>query len=287
MKITPTAKIVGGQDGTVWGRYLFRFGKKGDCWVYDLADISGEGIAEPRAVAEFTLDRAEEMMPHSNAVVFGNEYCCEGDEFPLLYSNIYNTYSKEENKRKGICCVYRLQREDNVFTTKLMQLIEIGFVEDPRYWRSENGTDVRPYGNFVVDREKSVYYAYTMRDETHTTRYFAFDLPKLKDGTPDAEFGVNRVVLTPEDIRFQFDCEYHRYVQGGCVHEGKIYSLEGFTEDEKRPPALRIIDPEERRQQEMFLFADYGLTVEPEMIEFADGICYYCDHSGNLYTLEF
>lgn len=287
MKITPLAKIVKGQDGAIWNQYLFRFNGKGLCWVYALKDAIGENVTELWPITEFTLDQADSMMPHSNSVMFGNEYYCQGDEFPLLYSNVYNSYANEENKRKGVCCVYRLQRDGDVFSSTLVQLIEIGFVEDARYWKSENLEDVRPYGNFAVDCEKSTYYAYTMRDESNTTRYFAFDLPKCSDGVPDPVLGVNRVVLTAEEIKSQFDCDYHRFIQGACVYQGKIYSLEGFTEDKKNPPALRVVDPERKCQQEMFLFSDYGLTIEPEMIDFAGGICYYADHSGNLYRLEF
>ena len=35
-------------------------------------------------VATLTLDRAEEIAPHSNAVCFGTEFAEEGDEFPLM-----------------------------------------------------------------------------------------------------------------------------------------------------------------------------------------------------------
>ena len=43
---------------------------------------------------------------------FGNEYYDEKDEFPLLYTNIYNNYAKTDDKRKGITCVYRIHKED-------------------------------------------------------------------------------------------------------------------------------------------------------------------------------
>lgn len=279
MKINPITKIVGGQDGVVFNDYLFRFDGKGNCAVYDVNNIS-----DP--ITCFILDKSDVIVPHSNAVMFGNEYYCEEDEFPLLYSNIYNNYAKAENKLKGVCCVYRLQKKGTEFTTTLVQLIEIGFVQD-ECWKSQDGDDVRPYGNFTIDTENSIYYAFTMRDESNTTRYFSFVLPKLQEGEFDEVYQVKRVVLEKKDIIGQFDCEYHRYVQGACYNKGKIYSLEGFTDDVKNPPALRIIDTEKQCQLAYIPFSDFGLTVEPEMIDFANGICYYCDNHGNLYMIEF
>jgi hypothetical protein len=34
-------------------------------------------------------------------------------------------------------------------------------------------------------------------------------------------------------------------------------------------------------------FEDYGLSIEPELIDFVGDTCYYCDHSGNVYTIDF
>ena len=107
MQIKKLSTIVGGQDGAIYKNYLFRFSSKGGCTVYDLTKI--EGNMTP--IAEFKLDRVDFIVPHSNSVIFGNEFFAEGDEFPLLYSNVYNNYAKTEDKRVGICCVYRLVRE--------------------------------------------------------------------------------------------------------------------------------------------------------------------------------
>ena len=29
------------------------------------------------------------------------------------------------------------------------------------------------------------------------------------------------------------------------------------------------------------------MTLEPELIDFWNGVCYYCDTHGNLYTIDF
>lgn len=278
MKLQKIGQLMKGQDGAIWGDLLFRFDAKGNCRVYRLGDAVEE-------VSAFTLDRAQEIAPHSNAVVFGRDTACPDDAFPLLYSNIYNNYAKTDDPKKGVCCVYRLWREGDGFATQLVQLIRVSFTEDTALWGSEGG-DKRPYGNFVIDRERGIYYGFTMRDGQRTTRYFAFDLPAADAGEWDAALGVKTVTLRSEDIRFRFDTPYHNYLQGACCHGGKIYSVEGFTDDEVNPPAIRIIDPAAQAQIFHMELSAAGLTVEPELIDFMGETCIYGDHDGNLYVMD-
>lgn len=42
---------------------------------------------EAEIFSEFVLDRCNDIFPHSNSVVFGNEFFDKNDEFPLLYTN--------------------------------------------------------------------------------------------------------------------------------------------------------------------------------------------------------
>ena len=288
MKIIPIANIKSGQDGAIYGKYLFRFNSKGLCRVYDMAEITeprGE-VIDIEPIYEFTLDRADEIVPHSNAVVFGNEYYAEDDEFPLLYSNIYNNYAKSENKRCGGCCVYRLQRKGTEFFTTLVQYIEIGFSDDREYWRSPGDTsDIRPYGNFVIDPVNGIYYGFTMRDGVMQTRYFAFELPKLSDGEPDAVLGINKVTLNVSDIKEYFDAPYHNFIQGACLKNGKIYSVEGFHAEIH--PAIRIIDTERREQVFFCDLFEAGAEIEAEFIDFYNEKCYYGDYRGHIFMLEF
>lgn len=279
MKINKIGKICGGQDGAIWNNLMFRFDSVGNCRVYQ---IKGE---EASWVNIFTLPLTEKIKPHSNAVMFGTEYFEQGDEFPLLYSNIYNNHAKDADPLKGVCCVYRIQRNGNEFTATLVQLIRIGFTQNEKLWCSAQG-DIRPYGNFAIDRDSGRYYAFTMRDGVKETRYFAFNLPKLCEGEVDAKYGVRVVTLSQEDIKECFDCEYHRFIQGACIHKGKLYSLEGFS-DTKNPPAMRIIDLKNGRQEKYVSFMEYGLTIEPEFIDFIDDTCYYSNCNGELYIIEF
>ena len=285
MNIRKVTKIKGGQDGAIFGKYLFRLGHSGVGRVYDLDVIeNAKEDDETCPIAEFTLDRSDIICPHSNSVMFGNEYFAEDDEFPLLYSNIYNNYAKEEKKLKGVCCVYRLQREENNFKTTLVQLIEIGFTEDASLWKASKEKDgARPYGNFAIDVERSIYYAFVMRCEERGTPYFAFDLPKLADGEIDEAYGVKKVVLTPADIKKNFVCPEHHYIQGACCHSGLIYSLEGF----RNSPALRIIDPKDGIQKAFIPFSEHGVIEETELIDFRGDKCFYGDCHGILYRLTF
>lgn len=277
MKITPIAQISPGQDGAIWGDFLFRFDHLGHCWVHHWRSWE--------LISEFTLDKADRICPHSNAVVFGCNFYAPGDEFPLLYTNIYNNYAKAEDPHKGVCCVYRLTREGNHFTTHLVQMIVIGFTENTELWCSPEG-DIRPYGNFVVDRKTGRYWAFVMRDGCHQTRYFSFDLPAVTAGEIDAELDIPRYVLTEQEIIDTFDVPYHHFIQGACLHNGKIWSVEGFTDDTDNPPGLRIIDPVARHQELYVNFMDMGICEEAEFIDFVDDTCYYSDAEGKLYTLE-
>lgn len=277
MRITPAAQISPGQDGAIWGGYLFRFDHRGYCRVHRMHTWE--------CIGSFTLDRTEHLTPHSNAVVFGCEYYTPGDEFPLLYTNIYNNYAGTDDPHIGVCCVYRIMREGDRFTSCLVQLLEVGFSADTDLWASPGG-DIRPYGNFVIDREKGRLWAFVMRDAPHTTRYMAFSLPRASEGSPDPILGVPRRVLTATEMLDFFDVPYHHFIQGACMHEGRIWSVEGFTDSTENPPGLRIIDPASRSQLLYQNFMDLGIREEAECIDFADGICWYSDAAGLLYTLE-
>lgn len=288
MKIEQIAKIQGGQDGAVWKDELFRFNTKGECVVYDLTEIDACNVKELTPIGGFVLDKADIIAPHSNAVFFGTEFFDQSDEYPLLYANVYNNYAGAKERLLGVCCVYRIQRVEGIFKTELVQLIEIGFTDDPTLWKAFPDRDgARPYGNFVIDRKAGCYYAFVMRNETLGTRYFKFKIPSVTEGEDDVTYGVKRVVLTPDDICEQFDCPYHRFIQGAIAHNGYIYSTEGFDNDKLNRPAIRVIDLAEKCEKQYIDLMDMGYEVEPEMIDFYGDSCYYSDARGNLYRVEF
>lgn len=256
---TPLGTIAKGQDGVIYDGCLLRFSAKGTGRVYDLQTL--------KEICAFTLDKVDALMPHSNSVSL------QGD---ILYTNLYNTYAKEPDRKEGVCCAYQLSREGDTFHTELVQVIRIGFA-DTALWQSENRQDVRPYGNFVVENNKL--YAFVMRDESHATRFFRFPLPDINSPT---------VTLTEQDIEAQFDESYVNYMQGAMCVNGLIYSLEGFDHPNDRGrPALRIFDTKKQKQVFYADLTEYGLVDEPEWIDHYDGHTYYADHAGNVYRLNF
>ncbi len=287
MKFNYIGNIKKGQDGAIWDKYLFRFEGDGTCFVYNIDGIENNVQDTIPEYSTFMLDKAQILAPHSNSVTFSNKYYDSNDEFPLLYTNIYNNYAACEDRLVGVCCVYRITRDGNKFSSKLVQMIRIGFTEDSSLWCSMDNLDVRPYGNFAVDRDNDKLYAFTMRDSENSTRYFSFDLPKIEDGVIDEKYGVKLLVLFKEDIKEYFDCEYHRFLQGACVHNGLVYSVEGFSGGSVNPPVLRIADFKNHALKQTVSLEEYGLISEPEFIDFRNGICFYSDNKGKLYTIDF
>ena len=115
MRFEKIGKIKTGQDGAIWKGELFRIDASGNCLVYNVDELFGE----PLAKAGFRLDKYELICPHSNSVCFGTKYFANGDEYPLLYTNVYNNYSKSENKEIGVTCVYRIEKVDDGFKSTL------------------------------------------------------------------------------------------------------------------------------------------------------------------------
>ncbi len=285
MKIQGIGKIGGGQDGAIYNGILFRFDHLGNGTAFDLKTV--QDGAEIKPFATFALDKRDILVPHSNAVFFGTHFYEAGDEFPLLYSNVYNNYSDKEDPLIGVCLVYRLSRSGESFKTELVQMIEIGFKENAELWKAyPDKHGPRPYGNFVIDKKTNAFYAYVMRSPESGTRYFKFAIPSPTAGVTDPVYGVKRLVLAEADILDCFDTPHHFYIQGGIAYEGKIYSTEGFAYSEENVPAIRVIDLEKREQIACANLVALGYSEEPEMIDFSDGVCFYSDAHGNLYSVD-
>jgi hypothetical protein len=275
---THLGKIAKGQDGAIYNDFLFRFDSKGNCRVYDLQTLTEQGC--------FTLDKADLLMPHSNSVFFG-KFFSDKDEFPLLYTNIYNNYAKQEDRLEGVCCVYRIFHNAGVFSSQLVQVIRVGFVDTP-LWHSAKEEDVRPYGNFVADVPADKLYIFTMRDEAHTTRFFRFTLPDIAQGEFHPCWNVPVVTLKQEQIEKYFDEDYVNYMQGVICHKNLIYSLEGFTHPNDRgKPKIRVFNIEIEQQVFSADLTEYGLLNEPELIDTYNDKIYYVNHNGDVYTIAF
>ena len=267
------------QDGSVYGDWIFRFNASGAGMIHDM---STRKYVNTIALDSASLNR---FKPHSNCTDFGCTYYQEGDEFPLFYANAYNNYDNKPDRKFGTVGVYRITREDRKFNAKLVQVIAIGFTKDKELWLSGIGADKSPYGNMVVDRDNAKLWFFVPRDTNKTTRFFCFDIPAATDGTYSEEYGVNVVTLQKEDIICMFDAPYCNYLQGGCYHDGKIYSLEGMGTGVS-PDVLRIFDLSTGKEDLVVDFFATGFWKEPEFIDFWNGELFFSDFSQTVYKLS-
>lgn len=205
------------------------------------------------------------------------------EELCYMYSNIYNSYASASDKHIGECCVYNVTNTDNTWTNELKQLIKIGFINNAEYWTPSS--EARPYGNFVVDAENKYLYAFTMYTSKNLTYWYKFNLPAVTDGTWSDTYGCYVCTLNIEDIIDSWTTAHQNYVQGACVYKNLIYSTEGFNGATGINVArMRIIDPAKKKEIATFHFYSDDDPVEPEMIDFYNGICYY-GSVQTMYTL--
>ena len=273
------------QDGAIYKDSLFLFNASGTCTVYN--------IDSREQVGSFKLDKLSLLKPHANSVCFGTEFYSESDKFPLLYVNIYNNYKSDPDRKEGVCCVYRIAKQGSTYSSVLVQVIKIGFVEDTTLWKSVSAKGDRlPYGNFVVDTDENMLYAFVLRDKNKTTRFFKFKLPAVSEGQYDKTYGCNVVTLDKEAILDMFDVGYFGVIQGCAYSNGKIYSTNGLGVDGSsyKFADLRIIDLRTKSVCNTIDFEEFRITEEPEMIAFnegGDGELYYLSVDGILRRLEF
>lgn len=254
-----------GQDGAIYNHTMFNFDSQGNFKVYNLLNNSLIGSAQ--------LDQYDTIKPHNNCVCFGNEFCNENDNYPLLYTNAYNNTSLP----KGTCYVHRINEEEidsqRIFTTELKQTITIGFTDD-EIW-STGTEDIRPYGNFLVDTDNNYLYVYTLRNRDKKTRIFKFNLPKLEDG--------ENITLNKADIIEYFDVEYFPYIQGGICYNGKLFISSGMNTAIRNSSALHIINPYSKKEESYINIST--LMNEPEIVEIYAGNLLV--GQGNIYEFEF
>ena len=265
------------QDGEAFGDRLFVFDAVGTMNVYDVN--TGEHLDA------CSLGNKDLLTPHVNSASFSNQYYAEGDTYPLIYTSMYNNLTPSNQYLLGTCCVYRITESAGQFSAQLVQVIRIGFIGDANLWTPYN--DSRPFGNFVVDTDRNMFYALVPRDKTSTTRFLGFSLPKPDAGTYKEEYGCNQVILQATDIKRQFDVSYISSPQGCTYHDGKIYSVEGFGSFESAPPFLRVINVETGMIVRSVNLGQMGLIKEPEVITVANEQLYYLAIDGMLYKLSF
>ncbi len=262
------------QDGAYADGKLFVLNSSGRCTVYEAASATVRG--------SFQLDRADQLLPHANAVCFSGSYYSESDKYPLLYVNVYNSYANAEDRMPGTLCVYRITEGEEGFASELVQVLRIGFTDSAALW-SVGG--VRPYGNFLIDTDANRLYAYVMCDADNTTRFLCFALPAVDEGEYSEALGCPVRTLTEAEIEQRFDTEYFRYIQGGACVNGYLLSLEGF-DTAANPALLRVVSLATGEVVNTLAIADLGWTGEPELLAAApDGTVFYAA-KGRLHRLR-
>lgn len=230
------------------------------------------------SVASIALCAYDNVQPTYSLSTFEDDSVC------YLYSNVYNSYENASDKHIGECCVYSIHEDNGAWTNSLKQLIKIGFINDASLWSPS--TEPRPYGNFVVDAENKYLYAYTMYTSKGLTYWHKFSLPSVTDGEWNDTYGCYVCTLNTEDIIDSWTTAHQNYIQGSCVYKSLIYSTEGFTGATGVNVArMRVIDPAEKKEIATLNFYADDDPVEPEFIDFYDGVCYY-GSLQTVYTLE-
>lgn len=266
------------QDGEAFGDVLFTFKADGTGNAYNVN--TGEFLDA------FYLGGKDKIAPHVNSASFSDQYYKEGDKYPLLYTSMYNNVTALNKYLLGTCCVYRITELGGQFDAQLVQVIRLSFIADRDLWLSPKENS-RPFGNFVVDTDRDMLYAFVPRDDYNTTRFFGFALPEANAGTYEEEFGCKQVVLRPEDIMRQFDVGYFSSPQGCTYADGMIYSVEGFNSFDDVPPFLRVVDVEKGLQVKTVNLGQLGLDREPEVITVTNGQLYYINADMVLRKLWF
>lgn len=248
------------QDGAIYDGKSFVGDANGTIYIKTAA--TGE------AIQAMALDKNDVLTVHSNAVAISTRTGVH------LYSNVYSNYKSAEDKHIGECCVYSLSEASGVWSNALAQIIKIGFLADETYWPPE--TEPRPYGNFVVDDENNILYAYVLYSGKKKIYWYKFNLPEVTAGAQSSVYGCPVCTLTTADILDSWQTEYLEYIQGGCVHDGLIWSTSGADGYWGRAK-MSVIDPEKKTTIATFNFWDDDNAVEPEYVAFDGDVLYYGD----------
>ena len=270
-KIDTIGNVVGGghQGGCVYGNLLFVCMGTGSVNVYNLLQNCAIAYAMT-PIATFQLG----MQLHGNSVFFGKKYD-DADPFPILYVNSYN-----DNIQKGSLYGFRISVSGSTYTCTLVQTIHIGFVNSS-IW-TDGASDTRTYGNFIIDTEKNILYAYTLLDTTNVTRFFAFTMP---------EVNVTETTFSESDILSRFDIRHLPYIQDTCFIDGRIYVGSGMG-DPSVPRMITVIDAGFQAIVAQVNFNDSVISIvrqsEPELIDYYNGkLIIGMNGTSRMYLLSF
>lgn len=243
-----------------------------------LAKSTTQWLTAGTRITEDIIKTVAPNVHHITLTAYKNEYptysATYTGETCHIYSNVYNNYSSQEDKHVGECCVYSIAGDGKIWSNCLQQLLKIGFINDSTLWPA--ASEVRPYGNFVVDNANQYLYVFVMYSSKSLTYWYKFALPSVYDGEWNDTYGCKVKVLNEEDILDSWTTSHQNYIQGVCVYDGLIWSTEGFTGTSGTNVArMRVIDPHKKSEIAVFNFFSDGDPVEPEFIDFYNDRCYY------------
>lgn len=223
------------QGAALWGDYVFQ------CENYNRR-LTVYNIKEKKYIGEIPL--AYNKYYHDNQAAFSNIYYEKDDEFPLLY--ISQIYIEAQNIQ-----VYRIQRNDSLFTATLVQNIKI-----------PDDTDENNLAHFnIVFDNKNHFYLYSRNRST-----LIGQISKWK--IPDPHIG--NVLMKDDYMIDSFPLSYSLlYAQGGTMLGSKIFFTQGIPG--KSDIMFRIVDVE-THEELSYDMKELGLKKEPE------GLAFYNDH---------
>ena len=252
------------QSGVIAGdQYLFVIGSAGSVRPYDITTSPWTKLTD------FDLGDLSTLAPHCNSAFFGLEKYDNGDDYPILFVNAYNAPGLPLGTLYGYRVVKTTVNDAPVFTATLVQTITVGFT-DNAIWT--DGNDIRPYGNFVLDTDNNVLYAYTLRDADQVTRFFGFNMPALSGG--DKTF-------TTANIITQFDVPYFPVIQDNAYINGMVFIGSGLA----NAGHIRVVSLLSQSYTNDIYNPTFGDNKEPELVIYHNGKI--LEGNGLMYWLTF
>lgn len=240
----------GGQGGAIYNNKLVWGNSAGAVNIRDI--VTGE--EKTVSIGNSTTS------PHMN-VVFFEKNIRSGLSYPYLYTNAYNNL----NLPKGTCYAYSISDDLNL---TLEQTISIGFTDD-EIW-TDGDSDIRPYGNFIMNTDTGALWVYTLLDTHNVTRFFRFKKPSATETS---------IILNKSDIVETFDVPYFNTIQDNCYFNNKIYILSGSSNN----AYLHVIDLTQRTEVSTVNLSEIGWRFEPEMIDIYNGHLFIGNAEKELY----
>lgn len=213
---------------------------------------------------QMKLDKYSINAAHGNSVmkrIINNTHYC--------YANIYNAYT---NARFGELCVYEIN--DASQTNTLVQFIKLGFAGDGIHWPASTSESMRPYGNFILDLDHDLLYAYTVYGQNASSGYmqwYKMRLPAVTEGTYSETYQTNTVIISADEILDTWQTEFQSIPQGATYYNNLLWCTSGSGGSDVK---IRVVDPEQKRQIGKININDFT-SHEAELIDFKEGVLYY------------